>query len=130
MRIQRGAGGILRTIEAYPPNSCGSCYLININWSKMMMYLVIQISMGLFDFGLADHAKRNKEIELFREAHRTLCENNRNKSIQHIKKFEEVKTKILSEIISLTDHGLMEVKIAQLSEHIQEVRILFAVCWK
>ena len=80
--------------------------------------------MGLFEYGLADSAKRNTETQLFREAHRTLCENNRNKSIQHIKEFEEVKGTILTEMMSLTDHGMVEVKVARLSELIREVNLI------
>lgn len=77
-----------------------------------------KICVSLFEYGLADSEKRKSEIQLFYAAMHEACETNRNDSIEHIQKFDKMKTKVLSELITVHDQGVLKGKLVDLADEI------------
>ena len=79
------------------------------------------ICVALFHFGLADFEKRKSEVELFYAAMEEASASNRDKSVQLIRKFDKMKTKIYSELISVTDFDLLKEKLKNISDKITDL---------
>lgn len=76
------------------------------------------ISVQLYEFGLGERIKRRDETDSFLASMKDAFDNNKQGSVKHIETFEKLKTKVLADLLTVSDPDILEKKLGELSDEV------------